>query len=176
VIIMYSKEVLIPENVNVEVIGSKVKVSGPKGSLERVFQLNGLKLEKKDNKIVVSSEQDRREFKALVGTTIAHIGNLIEGATKGFIYKLKVVFSHFPIQMKVEKDKVLFMNFLGERSPRIAKIIGSTEVKIEGQDITVSGIDLEDVGQTASNLEQATRRTGYDKKVFQDGCYIISRE
>lgn len=173
---MYSQELTIPENVNVELLGNKVKVSGPKGSLEREFKLGEIKIEKKDSKIIVSSEQEKRKVKSLVGTTAAHIKNLIEGVTKGFTYKLKVVFSHFPIQVKVEKDKVLFLNFLGERTPRIAKIVGNAEVKVEGQDITVYGIDLEAVGQTASNLELATRRTGYDKKIFQDGCYIVSRE
>ena len=173
---MYAKELIIPENVNVEPSGNKVKVSGPKGSLEREFQLNEIKIEKKENKIIVSSELEKRKIKALVGTTAAHIKNLVDGVTKGFTYKLKVIFSHFPVQLKVEKDKVFFLNFLGEKTPRAAKIAGKTEVKVDGQDITVTGINLEDVGQTASNLELATRRTGYDKKVFQDGCYICSRE
>jgi len=172
---MYSKEIVIPNGVNVEV-GGKIKVSGPKGSLEREFNQMGIKIEKKDDKIIVSAENDRRKNKALVGTFTAHIKNLIEGVTKGFVYKLRVVYSHFPIQIKVEKDKVLFLNFLGERTPRAAKIVGGVQVKVEGVDITLSGIDLESVGQTASNLELATRRTGYDKKVFQDGCYIVSSE
>lgn len=173
---MYSKEVLIPENVKAEISCSTVKVSGPKGDLERKFELINIKMEKKDSTIVISSESERRTVKAVVGSTAAHIRNMFEGVTKGFTYKLKVVFSHFPVQLKVEKDKILFLNFLGEKTPRSAKIVGKTEVKIEGQDITVKGIDLEDAGQTASNLELATRRTGYDKKVFMDGCYITSRE
>lgn len=173
---MYSNELIIPENVNVEVSGRKVKVSGPKGSLEREFELGEIKIEKKGEKLVVSSETEKRKVKALVGTFTAHIKNLIEGVNKGFTYRLKVIFSHFPVQTKVEKDKVLFLNFLGEKTPRVAKIVGKAEVKVEGQDITVTGINLEEVGQTASNLELATRRTGFDKKVFQDGCYISSRE
>jgi large subunit ribosomal protein L6 len=174
---MYVKEVVVPEKVNVEIVGNNAIVSGPKGQVEkRLETMAEIKIEKQGNKIIVSSEQEKRKVKALVGTIAAHIRNLIEGVTKGFTYKLKIVFSHFPIQIKVEKDKVLLLNFLGERTPRIAKIIGNTEVKVEGQDITVSGIYLEDVGQTASNLELATRRTGYDKKIFQDGCYICSRE
>ena len=173
---MYSNELIIPENVNVEVSGRKVKVSGPKGSLEREFELGKIKIEKNENKIVVSSETEKRKVKALVGTFTAHIKNLIGGVINGYTYKLKVIFSHFPVQVKAEKDKVLFLNFLGEKTPRVAKIVGKAEVKIEGQDITVTGIDLEEVGQTASNLELATRRTGFDKKVFQDGCYISSRE
>jgi len=173
---MYSEEILVADGVNVEVFEGKVKVSGSKGSLERQFDLKELKIEKKENKIIISSESERRKSKALVGTIAAHIRNLIVGVTKGFTYKLRVVYSHFPIQIKNEKDKILFLNFLGERTPRVAKIVGNSQVKIEGQDISVSGIDMEAVSQTASNLELATRRTGYDKKVFQDGCYIVSRE
>jgi large subunit ribosomal protein L6 len=88
---------------------------------------------------------------------------------------LRIVFSHFPVTAKIEGDKILVQNFLGERTPRIAKIVGKTQVKIDNQDITVTGIDIADVSLTASNLEKATRRTGYDKKVFMDGIYITSK-
>jgi large subunit ribosomal protein L6 len=174
---MYIKELSIPENVTVEVSGNKVKVSGEKGQLERKFELvKGVKLEKIDNKIKVSAETERRKVKALVGTIIAHIKNMIEGVTQGFTYKLKVVFSHFPVTVKVEGKQVIIQNFLGSRTPRVAKIVGNTEVKIEGQDITLSGIDLENVGQTAANIELATRITGYDRRRFMDGCYIVSQK
>lgn len=175
-IIMYFQELILPAEANVEISDNNVKVSGPKGQLERKFQIpKEIKIEKIENKIKVSSEKERREIKALVGTTLAHIRNMVDGVTKGFIYRLRVVYSHFPITVKVEKDKILIQNFLGERTSRIAKIIGKTEVKIEGQDIIVSGINLEEVSQTAARIEQATRRTGYDKKVFQDGAYIVSK-
>jgi large subunit ribosomal protein L6 len=174
---MYIKELSIPENVTVEVSGNKVKVSGEKGQLERKFELvKGVKMEKTDNKIKVSAETERRKVKALVGTIIAHIKNMIEGVTQGFTYKLKVVFSHFPVTVKVEGKQVIIQNFLGSRTPRVAKIVGNTEVKIEGQDITLSGIDLENVGQTAANIELATRITGYDRRRFMDGCYIVSQK
>jgi large subunit ribosomal protein L6 len=97
------------------------------------------------------------------------------GVTKGYTYKLKVVFSHFPVTVKVDKDKVLIQNFLGERKPRVAKIVGNAQVKVEGQDITVTGIDIDEVSQTASNIELACRITGYDRKIFQDGIWIVSK-
>lgn len=173
---MYSREILIPGGVNAEVEKNKVKISGSKGSLERSFNLlGGLKIEKKESKIIASSEKDTRPLKAKVGTIIAHARNMIEGVTKGYTYRLRVIYSHFPITMKLDKDKVVFQNFLGERTPRVAKIVGKTEVKIEGSDIIVTGIDIEEVGLTSHNLEQATRRTGFDKKVFQDGCYIVTK-
>jgi large subunit ribosomal protein L6 len=174
---MYSKEVVVPEGVNVEIARGKFKVSGTKGSMEKKFELNKeIKVEKVENKIKISSENERRNTKALIGTNIGHIKNAIEGVTKGFVYRLRVVYSHFPVSVKAEKEKVVISNFLGERTTRIAKIVGQTQVKIEGSDIVLSGINIEEVGQTASNLELATRIVGVDKKIFQDGIYLVSRE
>jgi large subunit ribosomal protein L6 len=172
---MYSVELKIPENVKVEIEGKKVKVSGERGELERNFDEKGIKIDFVEGKIVVSSESERKKFRALVGTIIAHIKNMIEGVTKGFTYRLRVVYSHFPITVKVEGDKILIQNFLGERVPRVAKIVGKTQVKVEGSDLIVSGINVEEVGQTAANIEQACRIVGYDRRKFMDGIYIVSK-
>jgi len=174
---MYFKEVEIPEGVNVEILGKKVKVSGPKGNLEREFKIKeDIKIEKKENKLIVSSESERRKIKALVGTIAAHIRNMVKGVTKGFTYKLKVVFTHFPVKVKVEDDKVLIENFLGERVPRVAKRVEGVDIQVKGQDIILTGIDIEKVGLMASRLEQACRITGKDRRVFQDGIWIVGRE
>ena len=173
---MYEKELTIPSEVSLEIGGRKLKVSGPKGSLEKNLQIpKGMKIEKQGDKVKVSSALEERKNKAIVGTTLAHIRNAIEGVAKGYIYRLRTVYSHFPITVKVEGDKLLIQNFLGERIPRTAKIIPGVEVKVEGAEITVEGIDLEAVSQTAARIEQATRRTGYDKRVFQDGIWIVSK-
>jgi len=173
---MYFKELVIPEGVNVEISNHSVKVSGPKGTLERKLDLEkGTKVEKVENKLKISSESEERKVKAKIGTSVSHVQNMIDGVTKGFVYKLKVIYSHFPITVKVEKDTVMIQNFLGERTARVAKIVGESQVKIEGQEISVSGIKLEEVSQTAANIEQATRIVGYDKKVFQDGVYIVQK-
>jgi large subunit ribosomal protein L6 len=172
---MYSLELKIPENVKVEIEGNKVKVSGEKGELERSFPEKGIKIDLVEGKIIISSESERKKFRALVGTIAAHIRNMIEGVTKGFVYRLRVVYSHFPITVKVEGDKVLIQNFLGERVPRVAKIVGKTQVKVEGSDLIVSGINVEEVGQTAANIEQACRIIGYDRRKFMDGIYIVSK-
>lgn len=173
---MYSRDFEIPTGVDVQIAGDRIKVKGPKGEVEKKLEITkDLKIEKIDGKIKISTENERRKVKSLIGTNIANIRNAIEGATKGFTYKLKVVYSHFPITVKVEGKKVLIQNFLGERVPRVANIVGNAQVKIEGADITVTGINLDEVSQTAGNIELTTRITGYDKKVFQDGCYIVSK-
>jgi len=170
---MYSKEIAIPEGVTAEVEVNKIKINGSKGELKREFKLAyGIKIEKLDNKVKVSSESSVRKAKALVGTIVAHIRNMVKGVTEGYIYKMKIVYSHFPMTVKVEGGKVVTQNFIGERTPRIAKIVGDIEVKIEGQDVTITGTDIEDVGLTASNIEQSCRIVGYDKRRFSDGIYI----
>ncbi|MBI2545331.1 MAG: 50S ribosomal protein L6 [Candidatus Aenigmarchaeota archaeon] len=174
---MYSREISIPEGVSIDVDGTKMKVSGTKGELKREFKLTyGAKITKEDSKIKVTSEIDRRKAKALVGTVIAHTRNMIRGVTKGYTYRLKIVYSHFPMTAKVEGKKVMVSNFIGERTSRIAKIVGNTQVKIEGQDVTVTGNDPEETGQTAGNIELACRIVGYDKRRFADGIFITGKE
>lgn len=174
---MYEKEVEIPENVNLELNGFTVKVSGEKGSLERTFTgFFGIKMEKADKKIKVISELDKRKQRAVVGTIIAHIKNMCRGVTEGYNATLKVIYSHFPVTVKVESKKVIVQNFLGEKIPRTSKIFGDdTKVEVKGADISVSGTDIEAVGQTAASMEQATRIRDHDRKVFQDGIYITKK-
>lgn len=174
---MYFKDLEIPEGVNVEVTGNMVKVSGPKGQVEKEFKsMFGIKIEKAGNKLKASSELERRETKAMVGTVMAHTLNMINGVTKGYAYKLKAVYSHFPVTIKIEGDKVLIHNFLGEKTPRVAKIVSGVKVEVSGPDIMVSGVSVEDVGIVVGRLERATRIKSRDRKVFMDGIFLISRE
>ncbi len=170
---MYSREFSIPEGVTIEVDNNKVKVSGSKGEIKKEFKLTyNTKIQKQDKKIVVSSESEERKAKALVGTIAAHLRNMSKGVTEGYTYKMKIVYSHFPMTVKIDGNKVVTQNFIGERTLRTAKIIGNTQVKIEGQDMTITGIDLDEVGATASNIELSCRIVGYDKRRFNDGIFL----
>lgn len=171
---MYSREFSVPEGVLIEIDSNKVKVSGSKGEIKKEFKLIfNTKIQKQDKKIVVSSESDRRKAKALVGTIIAHIRNMSKGVMEGYIYKMKIVYSHFPMTVKIDGNKIVTQNFIGERTTRTAKIVGNAQVKIEGQDMTISGIDIDEVGSTASNIELSCRIVGYDKRRFSDGIYLV---
>jgi len=176
---MYEKEIKMPEGLTAEVSGMKVVVSGPKAKLAREFTgMFGIKIERTADGIKASSESDIRKQKSKVGAVIAHIRNMFLGVTEGYTAKLKVIYTHFPVTVKVEdKDrKVLVTNFLGEKTPRTAKIIGDdTKVEIKGADIVITGSDIEAVGQTAANLEQKTRVRAHDRKVFQDGIFITEK-
>lgn len=172
-----AREVEVPEDVTVEIDGMKVRVTGPKGTLERDFSFaRGILLRQEDGKVVVEAFFADAKKRALVGAIAGHIQNMITGVTKGFRYKLKVIYSHFPINLKIEGDKLVIANFLGEKAPRIAKILPGVDVKIKGQDVIVEGIDIEKVGQTAANIELATKVKDKDRRKFMDGIYIYARE
>lgn len=169
------REIKIPDGVKVNVNGRVVEVIGPLGRLIRDFSNNPALIEISGDKVVVYAVWPRRREKAHVGTVAAHIRNMIKGVTKGFTYKLKIVYAHFPISVKVDGNKVLIENFMGERVPRVAEIVGSTKVFVKGDDVIVQGIDLESVSQTAANIEQATRIKERDPRRFLDGIYVYEK-
>lgn len=176
---MYEKEIKVPEGFTADVSGMKVVVSGPKGKLSREFKgMYGIKLERTAGGVKASSESSMRKQKSKVGAVIAHVRNMFQGLGEGYTAKLKIIYTHFPVTVKAEeKDRrVLVTNFLGEKTPRAAKILGAdTKVEIKGADITITGSDIEAVGQTAANLEQITRIRAHDRKVFQDGIFITEK-
>jgi len=169
------RSIEIPGDVEVKVEGRIVTVKGKGGSLTRDFSHTPVSIQLDGNTIRVKAEWPRKREASLVGTVSSHVKNMITGTTKGFTYKLKTVFSHFPISVKVEGRKVLIENFTGERSPRVAEIIGDTKVKVKGDDIIVQGTNLEDISQTAANIQQATKIKKKDPRVFLDGIYVYER-
>jgi len=176
---MYEKQIEIPEGVQVELNGYEISVTGSRGPLKReLIGMFGIKMSKDGNVIKVSSDSDERKQRSCVGTVIAHLRNMMKGVTEGYTAKVKVVYSHFPITVKVDEQnrRILIQNFIGEKLPRIAKISGdNTKVEVDGADITITGIDIEAVGQTAANMEMATKVREHDRKVFQDGAYIVDK-
>jgi large subunit ribosomal protein L6 len=166
------EEVNILEGVEVSIDDNKVKVRGPKGELIRSFDVNMIR---ENNRIKIWALNPKRREAAKVKTIAAHIRNMMKGVKEGFTYKLKIVYVHFPISVKVEGDRVIIQNFLGERKPREAKIVGNTKVTVKGDDIIVEGINIEDVGQTAANIQQATKTKEKDPRKFIDGIYVYEK-
>lgn len=167
----YKEEISIPDQVELTFDENILTVKGEKGTLTRNFSHPNIKIKIEGNKVIISCKNTRKKQKALIGTFRAHINNMIKGSIKEFEYKMKTVFSHFPIKTSVEGQKFIIQNFLGERSSRKANILDGVSVDIKGDDITVSGIDIEKVGQTVANIERATLVRKRDIRVFQDGVY-----
>lgn len=165
----------IPEGVDVVLEGSNVKVTGPNGTLERELWYPGITIAKADSQIIVDSPNPRKKQIAMLRTIASHINNMVTGVTGGYIYRMKVVYSHFPIQLKVEGDYLSIGNFLGEKKPRKVKIMSDTKVEAKGDEVVVSGINKDNVGQTAASIQQATKIKRFDPRVFQDGIYIVEK-
>ena len=170
------REVEVPKGVTVTISGAALTAKGQKGQLSREFRYPNIKLTVEGDKVIVESRKDDKQTKATVGTYASHVNNIMTGVSEGFEYSMKIVYTHFPIQMKVEdKGRVSIGNFLGERRPRMANIVGETKVDIAGDKVSVTGTNVEHVGQTAANIEQACKIRKRDPRVFQDGIYITRK-
>jgi len=152
-----------------------ITVKGPEGENKRIFKVFNLDLEKKDNKLIIGNKKSTKREKKMTNTLTAHINNMIKGVQKKFEYKLKVVFSHFPINVEVAGNKVIIKNFLGEKTPRECEIPEKAEVEVNKDIITIKSIDKEIAGQAAAVLERCTKIRMRDRRIFQDGIYIIEK-
>ncbi|HKZ63677.1 MAG TPA: 50S ribosomal protein L6 [Thermoplasmata archaeon] len=169
------ERVKIPHDVRIAVEGDTIRVAGGKVTLTRRLAYPRIQISVEGDELRIVCELPRRREKAIAGTYAAHVRNMILGVTKGWRYRMKIVYSHFPMKPGVKGKDFVIENFLGERHPRKAPILGDTKVSIEGDLVVVEGPDLEAVSQTAANIEQATRIKGFDPRVFQDGIYITSK-
>jgi len=170
-----SRTIQLPDDIEAIITGRKVTIKGAKGTLERDFSSAPISIQLDGKTIRIWADWPRKKESSLVGTIYSHIQNMITGVQKGFTYKLKIVFSHFPISVKLKDKFVLVENFTGERNPRRARIIGNAQVKIQPEDIIIQGTDLENVSQTAANIEQATKVKRKDPRIFLDGLYVYER-
>ena len=169
------EKIEIPKDVKITLENGIITLKGKNGQLSRNFSHPKVVLSIADNHVIVSSEMPKVREKAIVGTFGAHVRNMIVGVTIGYEYKMKIVYSHFPIKAAVKGNKFSIENFLGEKAARSANIIGETKVKVAGAEVVLTGSDLEQVSQTAANIESATKIKGFDPRVFQDGIYITEK-
>jgi large subunit ribosomal protein L6 len=170
-----STEISLPEDVTATLDRLDLTVEGPNGSVTRRLWYPDVTVEVDGDSVVIESENTDAKTNATVGTFESHVRNMIHGVTEGWEYTMEVFYSHFPMQVNVEDGAVVIENFLGERAPRRAPIHGDTDVEVDGEEISLSGPNIEDVGQTAADIEQLTRVSGKDTRVFQDGVYITSK-
>ncbi|HMK16252.1 MAG TPA: 50S ribosomal protein L6, partial [Methanomicrobiales archaeon] len=148
-----TRKVKIPESVTVRIEGNLVKVTGPKGMLMREMYYPKVSLSVAEREFTITTESGRKKILAICGTYAAHLQNMVRGVTEGYQYKMKVVYSHFPIQLKLAGDRVEVGNFLGEKRARFARIEKDVKVALGADEVTVTGIDKESVGKTAANIE-----------------------
>ena len=170
-----SRIIEIPSGVDVVVNGNEVIVKGSGNEIVKKFDVGKVLLAVANNKITISAKNATRRESKMIGTIWACVNNMIKGIGEDFIYTLEICNVHFPMNVKVEGNVVMIKSFIGETVKRVAKILPKVKVDIKGSHITVSSCDVEAAGQTAANLEKATRLTGRDRRIFQDGIFITEK-
>ena len=145
--------------VSVTVKGRVIRVYGPRGKLTRKFNqsidITRGTIGADQRALNLEIWFGRKKDLSSVKTLSSHITNMFIGVTKGFKYKMRYVYAHFPITGVINKDghQLEIRNFLGEKRRRTVNLAGSTTV-VKSADvkdqIEVSGINIEDVGRSCT--------------------------
>jgi large subunit ribosomal protein L6 len=169
-------EVEAPASVKIIKEDNVIIVKGKFGAVKKDFTKLPATVTVQGNKVTIKPYGIRKRDLAVTNTARSIIAGMIKGVEKGHTYKLKIIFAHFPLSVKIKGKEVHVENFYGERSPRVSQVIGdATKVSVVGEDVVVQGPSLEDVSQTAANIELSTKTKGKDQRVFLDGLYVYSK-
>ncbi len=173
----FAEEIVrIPEGVTVEVLDPvTIKVKGPLGELVKSFRNAGIRISMGEGGLLVRVYGRGKRVDAMMGTFKATFRNMVTGVTEGFTYKLKVVQTHFPMSLKVQGDRLVIENFIGERVPRVVELVPGVKVTVKGEEVVLTGIDKEAVGLVAGRIEQATKIRAKDLRKFLDGIYVYQK-
>ncbi|MBU3923681.1 MAG: 50S ribosomal protein L6 [Nanoarchaeota archaeon] len=169
------REIEIPSGVEFSINGNDFVVKAKGKEIRKEFDIGRVIASVKDGKIVLEAKGATRRESKMIGTIWAHVKNMIKGVQEDFVYELEICNVHFPMNVKLNGNIVTVKSFLGEKMERTSKVLPNVKVDIKGSAITVSSHNIEAAGQTAANLEKATRLTGRDRRIFQDGIFITSK-
>jgi large subunit ribosomal protein L6 len=169
------REIEVPKDVEIEIKNNLFIIKGPEGEDKREFKIPKLLFKKDKNKIIIGNEKSTKKEKRLMNTIFSHIENMIKGVQKKFIYEMKICSSHFPMSVEINENELIVKNFFGEKKNRIYKFSKDVNISKEGENLKIESINKEKAGQTAASIERLTRITKRDKRIFQDGIYIISK-
>ncbi len=170
-----SAEFELFEGVSLERVDDLLIAKGPAGEVKRKFPAKVLRIEISGRKVKIEANVAGARGRALVGAWSAHIKNMSRGVVSPFVYKLKVVYSHFPISVTISNKEISVQNFLGEKKARKYAFPNGVDVSIKDNVITVSSPDIELAGQVATSIEQLCKVRNKDRRIFQDGIYIVEK-
>lgn len=182
--ILASRTIDIPEGIEVSIKARTVVVKGPRGELTRDFKHQNMDLRKLDGeegeagKVRIDLWFASRKQLACVRTIMSHIDNMFTGVTRGFQYKMRFVYSHFPINVTLTGQTVEIRNFLGEKRVRKVPLLTGVDYERSADvkdQIVLTGNDLGLVSLTAAKIQQATNIRKKDLRKFLDGIYVSDK-
>ena len=170
-----SEKIAVPKGVSVEVKNTTVQIKGLKGENVKDFIIPGVKITASNDEIMIVANKATKKEKARLYSTRAHIKNMIQGVQESYDYTLKICSGHFPMTVTLANNVLSVKNFIGEKIARTTRIPANANVKIDGTKITINSIDKEVAGKVASNIELLMKIPKRDRRVFQDGIYIVEK-
>ena len=169
------EKIEIPAGIKCEFKNGSLKCTKNSIEITRKIDAPGIIVKIQDNFVILECNKGNKNHLKIIKSLVAHVENIISGLEKPFTYVLEACNVHFPMTFKVENNFLLINNFLGEKTPRTAKIMTNASIEIKGQKIFVSSSNKEFAGQTAANFEKATKIKNRDRRIFQDGLYIVQK-
>jgi len=182
--VLKTEELDIPEGITVSIKSRLITVTGPRGTLTknvrhvdmdiRLIKANTTK------KVTLAVWQGGRKHVACLRTIKSLITNMITGVTTGFLYKMRAVYAHFPINCIIQEDghAVEIRNFLGEKTVRHVKMLDGVtiaESKAQKDELLLTGNDIENVSQSAASIQGICRVRNKDIRKFLDGIYVSDK-
>jgi len=169
------REVELVDGVSADLKGNSLTVKGAKGEVTKHFPHPLVNIVVEGKKVIFKAAKATKREKKVIASFEAHVKNMVQGVQEPHLYKVKICSGHFPMNVTITGDEVTIKNFLGESVPRKVKLIAGANVKVEGTEITISSPNKEVAGQNAAKIESLCRITNRDRRIFQDGCYIIHK-
>jgi len=182
--ILKTEELEIPEGVTVAVKSRVIVVTGPRGKLTKNIRHINMDVRlvkgKSSNKVTLAVWQGNRKHVACLRTVKSLISNMITGVTKGFLYKMRAVYAHFPINCIIQDNghKLEIRNFLGEKTVRHVDMLDGvtvSESKAQKDELIIEGTDIENVSQSAASIQGICRVRNKDIRKFLDGIYVSDK-
>ncbi|XP_021750799.1 60S ribosomal protein L9-like [Chenopodium quinoa] len=183
--VLSSDSMEIPDGIDIKVDAKIIVVSGPRGTLTRNFKHLNLDFqlvtdEEGKRKLNIDSWFGTRKTSAAIRTAISHIENLITGVTKGYRYKMRMVYAHFPINASITNSNksIEIRNFLGEKRVRKVDMLdGVTILRSEKvkDELVLDGSDIELVSRSAALINQKCHVKNKDIRKFLDGIYVSEK-
>ena len=171
----------IPKGVTVEIKARSITVTGPRGTLHKDLKHIAVSFKKVNDKLIkLYILHGNRKQVAALRTVRSLIHNMIVGVTKGYKYKMRYVYAHFPINVNIEENgtRVEIRNYLGEKQVRIVRALDGVTVEVskaQKDELILTGNSVENVSQTAADIQQICKARNKDIRKFLDGIYVSEK-
>jgi large subunit ribosomal protein L9e len=181
--VIKTEELEIPSGIEITVKSRLITVTGPRGTLTknvRHVDMDIRVLKGKTTQVTLAVWQGGRKHVACLRTIRSLINNMVTGVTKGFRYKMRAVYAHFPINCIIQDDghAVEIRNFLGEKIVRHVNMLDGVEVKesqAQKDELILEGNDIDHVSQSAASIQGICRVRNKDIRKFLDGIYVSDK-